>query len=112
MNKRILTNNTIREKISRRIIKMTRDQLIAAIGEATEMPKKDASKALHAIIEAIQHSLAEGEDVILVGFGSFKVAKRKERHGRNPRTGDPITIAATTVPVFSAGKTLKEAVNS
>ena len=91
---------------------MTKDQLIAAIAEVTGMPKKDASKALHAIFETIQNSLAEGEDVVLIGFGSFKASKRKEKKGRNPRTGDPITIAATTVPVFSAGKTLKEAVNS
>ncbi len=91
---------------------MTKDQLIAAIAEVTEMTKKDASKALHAIFETIQNSLAEGEDVVLIGFGSFKASKRKEKQGRNPRTGDAITIAATTVPVFSAGKALKEAVNS
>jgi len=90
---------------------MTKDQLIITIAEAAKLSRKDASKALHSLFEAIQGSLAQGEEVTLVGFGSFKVSKRKEKQGRNPRTGDPITIAATTIPVFKAGKTLKEALN-
>lgn len=91
---------------------VTRDELIKAIAEKSDLTKDKASKALEAVLASITDSLKQGETVSLLGFGSFKVSKRAARQGRNPRTGAPISIPATTVPSFSAGKTLKETVNS
>ena len=72
--------------------------------------KKDAQAAVDRLLSAITQSLSQGEDVTLVGFGTFKVAKRNARMGRNPRTGEKIQIKAAKVPKFVAGKALKEAV--
>jgi len=91
---------------------MTKDDLIKAIADQTQLAKKEASQALKAILETIEQSLSQGEEISIVGFGSFKVVKREQRTGRNPRTGDSITIPATKVVRFSPGKALKEATNS
>jgi DNA-binding protein HU-beta len=91
---------------------MSKDDLIKEIADQTKLAKKEASQALDAIFQVIEQSLSQGEDISLVGFGAFKVSKREERSGRNPRTGDSITIPATKVVKFSPGKALKEAVNS
>lgn len=89
---------------------MNRTDLIDKIAKATKLTKKDSDKALAAIIGAISSSLAKGDKVQLVGFGSFEVRKRAARKGRNPQTGKEINIAARKVPVFKAGKALKDAV--
>lgn len=91
---------------------MSKDHLVKEIADQTKLTKKEASQALDAILQVIGESLSQGEDISLVGFGAFKVSKREERNGRNPRTGDSITIPATKVVKFSAGKGLKEAINS
>jgi nucleoid DNA-binding protein len=85
--------------------------LVKEVVEQAGVTKAGASKAVDAIFDAIQHSLKKGEPVALIGFGSFKVSKRNARTGRNPRTGEAISIPETIVPTFSAGKALKEAVN-
>jgi DNA-binding protein HU-beta len=87
---------------------MTKAELIAKIAEQTKLSKVDACKALDAITAAIGASLAAGEKVTLTGFGTFDVAARAERKGRNPRTGQEIKIAASKTPKFKAGQTLKD----
>ena len=87
-----------------------KQDLIAKVAEATEFTKKDASRAVDAVFDAVSSFLAEGEKVQLIGFGNFDVRDRAARKGRNPQTGQEIAIAATKVPVFKAGKALKEAV--
>jgi len=89
---------------------MTKADLVAKVAE-TGMTKKQAAATVDCVIEAIKESLAKGESVRLVGFGTFSVKERKARTGRNPRTGEPLKIAAKTVPTFSAGKALKDAVS-
>ena len=89
---------------------MNKDDLIRAVAEQAQMTKANAAQAVNAVFESITGSLKKGEAVTLVGFGSFKVSKRAARQGRNPRTGEPISIAAATLPSFSAGKGLKDAV--
>lgn len=89
---------------------MTKADLVAAVAE-TGITKKEAGAAVDAAIDAIKASLAKGEKVSLVGFGSFSVKRRKARTGRNPQTGKAIKIKAKNVPVFSAGKGLKDAVS-
>jgi DNA-binding protein HU-beta len=86
---------------------MNKADLIDAIAKKAEMTKKDAGVALDAIIEAISGSLAKGEKVTLVGFGTFDVRDRKARTGVNPRTKAKIKIPASKAPVFKAGKELK-----
>jgi nucleoid DNA-binding protein len=88
---------------------MNKAQLIEAVAKVVAT-KKDAAAAVDAVIAAIKSSLKKGQPVTLVGFGTFKVAKRKARTGRNPRTGATIKIAAKNVPVFKAGSELKAAV--
>lgn len=90
---------------------MTKADLIAAIADDTGLSKKDSETALGSVINAITNSLKDGNDVRLVGFGTFKVSERAARSGRNPRTGEPLDIPASKVPTFKAGKELKEAVN-
>lgn len=75
------------------------------------MTKKDAEKALNAVVESIEESLARGEKVSLVGFGTFEVRSRAARKGRNPQTGEEITIEAARVPAFKAGKSLKDSLD-
>ena len=89
---------------------MNKTELIAAVAERTGMSKKDTEAVIAVTINTITAALADEEKVQLVGFGSFEVKKRAERTGLNPRTKEPVQIAATKVPVFKAGKALKEAV--
>ena len=89
---------------------MNKTELIAAIAEKTNLTKKDSELALSAMVEAITEALVEGDKVQLIGFGSFEVKKRDAREGRNPRTGETIKVAASKVPVFKAGKALKDKV--
>lgn len=88
---------------------MNKADLIEEVAKVT-CSKKEAVLALGAILAAIQKTLKKGNDVTLVGFGTFKISKRKARVGRNPQTGKAIKIAAKKVPVFKAGKGLKDAV--
>ena len=84
-----------------------KQDLIAKVAEATELTKKDSAAAVDASIEEF---LAAGEKVQLIGFGNFEVRERAARQGRNPQTGEAISIAASKVPAFKAGKALKDAV--
>ena len=89
---------------------MNKTELIATVAEKAELSKKDSEKAVAAVFDAITESLKAGDKVALVGFGTFDVKDRPERTGKNPRTGEPVAIAATRVPTFKAGKALKDAV--
>ncbi len=89
---------------------MTKAELIDKVTKDTKLTKKDSEKAINAIIGAVSGSLAKGEKVQLVSFGSFEVRKRAARKGRNPQSGKEIDIPARKVPVFKAGKALKDAV--
>ncbi|MDY4279792.1 DNA-binding protein [Actinobacillus seminis] len=89
---------------------MNKTDLIDAIASAAELNKKQAKAALEATLDAITESLKAGDQVQLIGFGTFKVNSRKERTGRNPQTGAEIKIAASKVPAFVAGKALKDSV--
>ncbi|MCC8101044.1 MAG: HU family DNA-binding protein [Lachnospiraceae bacterium] len=90
---------------------MNKTELVAAIAEKTELSRKDAEKALKAFTEVVTEQLKSGEKVQLVGFGTFEVAVRPEREGRNPQTGETMKIAASKMPKFKAGKALKDTVN-
>ena len=90
---------------------MNKTELIAAVAEKAEISKKDAEKAVKAFTDAVAEELAKGGKVQLVGFGNFEVSERPAREGRNPRTGETMTIAASKTPKFKAGKALKEALN-
>ena len=89
---------------------MNKTELVNSVAEAADLSKKDASKAVDAVFEAIQSALAEGDKVQLIGFGNFEVRERAARKGRNPQTGKEIDIAASEVPAFKPGKALKDAV--
>lgn len=89
---------------------MNKTDLISAMAEKSGLTKKDAEKALNAFVDAVTEALSNGDKVQLVGFGSFEVRERAERVGRNPQTQEEIKIPATKVPVFKAGKVLKDAV--
>jgi DNA-binding protein HU-beta len=91
--------------------KMNKAELIDKIATLADVSKTDASQVLNAAIDTITHTLAKGESVAIVGFGTFKVSERNAHEGRNPKTGETITIAAAKRPRFTAGKQLKEAVN-
>ena len=90
---------------------MNKSDLIAAMAAKTNETKKDSEATLNAFIEVVTESLAKGEKVQLVGFGSFEVRKRAARKGRNPQTKEEIKIPASKAPVFKAGKALKDLVN-
>lgn len=90
---------------------MNKTELINKVAEATDATKKDAGKAVEAVLDAITEALREGDKVQLVGFGNFEVRERAARKGRNPQTGEEIEIAASKVPAFKPGKQLKENVN-
>jgi len=90
---------------------MNKSELIDAIAAESELTKADAGKALDGFLTAVTSELAKGENVALVGFGTFSVKDRAERKGRNPQTGAEITIKAAKIPSFKAGKGLKDAVN-
>ena len=89
---------------------MNKTELIAAVAEKADLSKKDAEAAITATVEAITAALSQGEKVQLVGFGSFEVKTRAARVGRNPKTGEEIPISEAKLPVFKAGKALKDAV--
>lgn len=90
---------------------MNKNELISAVAANSELSKNDAAKAVDGVFEAITSSLKSGEEVRLVGFGTFSVSKRAATTGRNPRTGEAIQIKASNQPKFKAGKALKGAVN-
>jgi DNA-binding protein HU-beta len=98
--------------ISPKGLSMNKAELITAVAEQSGLTKADADKAIEATFAAIASALKSGDDVRLVGFGSFSVAERAASEGRNPRTGEKIQIAASRQPKFSAGKGLKDAVNA
>jgi len=90
---------------------MTKKDLIASIATDADISKATAESALNALMESITKTLKKGDTVALVGFGTFKISKRKARKGRNPQTGEEIQIKASNNPTFKAGKSLKEALN-
>lgn len=90
---------------------MNKTELIDAIATAADLPKASAGRALDAFIDSITEALKKGEQVSLVGFGTFSVKHRSARTGRNPQSGATIQIKASSVPGFKAGKALKDAVN-
>ncbi len=89
---------------------MNKTELVDAVVDAAELSKTDAGKAVEAVLDAITDALAKGDKVTLIGFGTFEVRDRAARTARNPRTNEPVEIAATKVPAFKAGKKLKDAV--
>ena len=90
---------------------MNKAELITSMAEKSQLTKKDAELALKAFMDSVQEALEKGEKVQLVGFGTFETRERAAREGRNPRTKETISIPASTVPVFKAGKEFKEKVN-
>lgn len=90
---------------------MNKTELVAAIAEHADMTKKYADKAITAFTEVVAKELKKGEKIQLVGFGTFEVVDRDAREGRNPKTGETMTIAASKAPKFKAGKALKDEVN-
>ncbi len=91
---------------------MNKVELAAAIAEQTGLSRKDAEAAVKAFSDVVTEELKKGGKVQLVGFGTFEVSERAEREGRNPATGETMTIAASKAPKFKAGKALKDAVNA
>jgi len=90
---------------------LNKNELISRVADQAGLSKADASKAVDAVFDSITGSLKKGDEVRLVGFGTFSVAKRAASQGRNPRTGEAIRIPASKQPKFKAGKQLKDAVN-
>ena len=90
---------------------MNKTELVAAIAEKSELSKKDSEKALKAFIDTVTEELKKGEKIQLVGFGTFEVSEIAAREGRNPQTGETMTIAACKAPKFKDGKALKDAIN-
>jgi DNA-binding protein HU-beta len=89
---------------------MNKSELIEAMAEAADIPKAAAGRALDGLVDAVTEALRNGDQVSLVGFGTFSVKERAARTGRNPQTGATIEIAASKIPGFKAGKALKDAV--
>ena len=89
---------------------MNKTELVKAVAEQAELTQKDATKAVDVLFGTILNTLAQGEKIQLIGFGTFEVRDRSARKGRNPQTGEEIEIAASKVPAFKPGKELKEAV--
>ncbi len=89
---------------------MNKTDLINKVAEVTELSKKDATKAVEAVFDAISEALQAGDKVQLVGFGNFEVRERSARKGRNPQTGEEIEIPSSKVPAFKPGKALKEGI--
>lgn len=90
---------------------MNKSELIDAVAEHSGLSKADTTKAINSFVETVTDAMQRGDDVVLVGFGTFSVKDRAARTGRNPKTGETLQIAATKVPGFKAGKGLKDAVN-
>ena len=91
---------------------MNKTELIAAVAEKAELSKKDAEKAIKAFTDVVSEELVNGGKIQLVGLGTFEVAERGEREGRNPKTGETMMISASRTPKFKAGKALKDMVNA
>ena len=91
---------------------MNKTELIDAMASKTGLTKKNAEAALNAFVETVSEQLAKGDKISLVGFGTFEVAERAEREGRNHQTGETMKIAASKAPKFKAGKALKDSVNA
>jgi len=89
---------------------MNKAEFVSAVADAAEMTKVDAARAIDALLMTITETLARGEAITLVGFGTFQVRKRAAREGRNPKTGETMKIKASKTPAFKAGKALKDAV--
>ena len=89
---------------------MNKTELIAAVAEKSGLSKKDADNAVNSMLDVVVETLAQGDKVQIVGFGTFEVRSRSERQGRDPRTNNPITIPASKSPAFKAGKAVKAAV--
>ncbi|WP_026342494.1 HU family DNA-binding protein [Paenibacillus fonticola] len=89
---------------------MNKSDLVNHVAESTELSKKDATKAVDAVFEAISEALQKGDKVQLVGFGNFEVRERSARKGRNPQTGEEIEIPASKIPAFKPGKALKDGI--
>ena len=90
---------------------MNKEELVQEISKKAKVTQKEAAEVLTSLVETVQKTVAKGEKVTLVGFGTFESRKRAARTGRNPQTGKEISIPAKTVPVFSAGKKFKTTVN-
>ena len=90
---------------------MNKQELIATVADQSGLAKNDATRAVEAVFDTISAQLKKGDEVRLVGFGTFSLSRRKASEGRNPRTGEPMTIKASTQPKFKAGKLLKDHVN-
>ncbi len=90
---------------------MNKNDLISAVATTSGLTRNDATKAVEGVFDAISEALKKGDEVRLVGFGTFSVAKRKASTGRNPRTGEAMEIKASSQPKFKAGKGLKDSVN-
>lgn len=89
---------------------MNKTELVNAVAEKADFSKKDAEKAVAAVLDSITDALAQGDKVQIVGFGTFEVRARAEKQGRNPKTGEAMVVPASNLPAFKAGKALKEAV--
>jgi DNA-binding protein HU-beta len=89
---------------------MTKAELVEQLAEKTRVTKSAAETLVNAFVGAVTDALKKGEKVTLTGFGSFMVSQRKERKGRNPQTGEEITISGRSTPIFRAGKALKESI--
>jgi len=90
---------------------MNKTELVQAMAESADITKAAAARALDGFVDAITQALKDGEQVTLIGFGTFAVRERAARSGRNPKTGESIEIGASKIPAFKAGKALKDAVN-
>jgi len=90
---------------------MNKTELVSAMSEKSDLTKADCERAYKAFVDTVTDTLASGDSISLIGFGTFLVRERKERAGRNPRTGESIQIKASKNPAFKAGKALKDAVN-
>ena len=91
---------------------MNKTELVAAVAEQADISKKDAEKVLKAFVDVVTEEMKKGDKIQLVGFGTFEVAERAARTGRNPQTKETIEIPASKAPKFKAGKALKDAVNA
>ena len=110
LSERRFTEHALAHEL-RGILRMNKNDLIGAVANSSGLSKSDASSAVEGVFDAITQALSGGDEVRLVGFGTFSVAKRKASTGRNPRTGEPMTIKASNQPKFKAGKGLKDSVN-
>lgn len=90
---------------------MNKTELVASVAEKAGLTKKDAEKAINALFVSVEEALVADDKVQIIGFGTFEVKEREARKGRNPRSGEEITIPASKNPVFKAGKSLKDAIN-